>query len=363
MSRQGLRKHFPHRSRKEGLPPGTLVYVGRTKKEVRHTPRITLMEFDGEQVTEKEAQSLADILPLKPYPAITWINVDAVHDENLLAEFGKAFALDSLLLEDVLNTEQRPKCEHLEPLTYIILKIFDFVPRQEEISTEQVSMVLGQNFLITFMEEVSNEFDPVRERLRSGGSKRLRTMGPSYLAYSLLDTIVDGYFGVLEKVGERLEDLENALMEDQPPNILRSVHRLKREIIFLRKNIWPVREIISTLQHGDFNTIDERLQPYLRDLYDHTIQVMDTLESYRDLLAGLQDLYLTLLSYRMNDVIKVLTVMSSIFIPLTFIVGVYGMNFKYMPELDSPWGYPAVWLVMILSACGMLLYFRKKHWI
>lgn len=362
MSKAGLRKHLPHRSRKAGLPPGTLVYVGHPQKEVQQPPRITFMEFDGETLTEREIKSLSEVLPLKPAPTISWIHVDAVHDETLLAQFGDAFKLNPLLLEDILNTEQRPKYEFLSPLSYIILKIFDFNPRLEEILTEQISMVIGDNFLLTFMEEVGDEFDPIRERLRAG-SKRLRTLGPSYLAYSLLDTIVDSYFSVLEKIGERLEDLEGSLVEEQPPNILQNVHRLKRELIFLRKHVWPVREIINNLQHSDADVVNKEVQPYLRDLYDHTIQVMDTLESYRDLLASIQDLYLSVLSYRMNDVMKVLTVMSSIFIPLTFIVGVYGMNFEYMPELHSRWGYPLVWLVMILSAVGMLFYFRHKRWI
>lgn len=362
MSKTGFRKHLPHRARKTGLPPGSLVYVGRAKKEVQQAPRITFMEFDGEHFTEREIQTLSEVLPLKPFPAMSWLHVDALHDEALLARFGEAFQLNPLLLEDILNTEQRPKYEFVTPLSYIILKIFDFNPSLEEITTEQVSLVIGENFLLTFMEEVGNEFEPIRERLRAG-SKRLRTIGPGYLAYSLLDNIIDGYFNVLEKIGERLEELEGSLIEAQPPNLLHNVHRLKRELIFLRKHVWPVREIINNLQHSDSDVINTKIQPYLRDLYDHTIQVMDTLESYRDLLASIQDLYLSVLSYRMNDVMKVLTVMSTIFIPLTFIVGVYGMNFEFMPELHSQWGYPVVWLFMILTAVGMLFYFRHKRWI
>lgn len=362
MRKAGLRKHLPHRSHKAGLPPGTLVYVGRSKKDIHLPPRITLMEFDGERLNEREVKTLSDVLPLKPLPTISWLHVDALHDESLLTEFGEAFHLNQLLLEDILNTEQRPKHEAIAPFDYIILKIFDFDAQLEEIATEQVSIVIGENFLLTFMEEVGNEFEPVRERLRNG-SHRLRSLGPGYLAYSLLDTIVDGYFNVLEKIGERLEELEGSLVEEQPPNILQNVHRLRRELIFLRKNVWPVREIINNLQHSETDVLNTQIRPYLRDLYDHTIQVMDTLESYRDLLASIQDLYLSVLSYRMNDVIKVLTVISTIFIPLTFIVGVYGMNFRFMPELDSPWGYPAIWLVMLTLAVCMLFYFRRKHWI
>ncbi|WP_303673436.1 magnesium/cobalt transporter CorA [Vampirovibrio chlorellavorus] len=361
MTRHGIRKHLPNRSLKAGLPPGSLVYIGRAKKALSAQPRITVMTFENGTVSERTVESVAELMPLKPAPAIAWINVDAVHDAKLLAEFGEAFHLNPLLLEDILNTEQRPKAEHVDGLTYIILKLFEFQTPQEEIFSEQVSIVTGPHFILSFMDEVSDEFEPLRNRLRTN-SQRLSSLGPGYLAYSLLDTIVDSYFSVLEEIGARLEYLEDTLSGEQPPNILQSVHRLRRELIFLRKNIWPVRDMINLLQHLDSETLLP-LQPYLRDVYDHTIQVMDTLESYRDLLSGLQDLYLSVLSYRMNDVMKVLTVMSTIFIPLTFIAGVYGMNFKYMPELQSHWGYPLVWGVMILSALGMLAYFRHKRWI
>lgn len=362
MTRQGIRKHLPNRTLKMGLPPGSLVYIGRAKKAHLAETRITVMRFENGTVLEQTVQSVTELMPLlKPASAITWINVDAVHDAKLLAEFGAAFHLNPLLLEDILNTEQRPKAEHLDGLTYIILKLFDFQSQQEEIFSEQVSIVVGDSFILSFMEEISDEFDPLRIRLRAS-SQRLTTLGSGYLGYSMLDTVVDSYFGVLEKIGERLEYLEDTLSGEQPPNILQSVHRLRRELIFLRKNIWPVRDLINLLQHLDAENL-RPVQPYLRDVYDHTIQVMDTLESYRDLLSGLQDLYLSVLSYRMNDVMKVLTVMSTIFIPLTFIVGVYGMNFKYMPELESHWGYPLTWGVIVLTALGMLVYFRHKRWI
>ncbi len=361
MPRPGIRKHLPHRARKRGLPPGSLVYVGKRAQEVGQ-PQIQVMTFGPETLHERTVQTAAETLPLPAEPLTTWINVDGLNQTQVLGSFGEAFHLNPLLLEDILNTEQRPKYEQIEDLSYFILKIFHFDKAQEEISTEQVSLVVGPNFLISFMEERGDEFEPIRERLRSG-SKRLRGSGPGYLAYSLLDIIVDSYFEVLENIGSRLEEIEDSLTENKPPNILQNVHRLKRELIFLRKHIWPVREVISNLQHGDMEPFNQQVQLHLRDLYDHTIQVMDTLESYRDLLGGIQDLYLSVLSYRMNDVMKVLTVMSTIFIPLTFIVGVYGMNFKYMPELDQPLGYPLTWLAMILIAVGLLFYFRHKRWL
>jgi len=359
-SRHGIGKYLSRRSRKVGLPPGSLIYIGQRKKSL-HPTRITVMEYNGDYCEEREVSKLQDILPLKPAPIVTWINVDAVQDENLLAEFGTAFNLHPLLLEDILNTDQRPKCEHMENAIYVIFKMFDFDGDREEISTEQVSLVIGPNFLITFQEELGDEFDPIRERLRAN-SQRLRKGGTGYLAYSLIDTVVDRYFLVLEKVGEALEVIEEKLINAKPADLLNRVHHIKRELIFLRKNIWPVREVISSLQHSDSEIITEPVQMYFRDVYDHTIQVMDTLETYRDLLGGIQDLYLSIISNRMNEIMKVLTVISTIFIPLTFIVGVYGMNFHYMPELSVEWAYPAVWMAMILIAAGMVTYFKRQGW-
>jgi magnesium transporter len=348
------------RSKKVGLPAGSLVYVGDNPSA--HKPVISVMEYDGETLNERRVENLAELLPLKPAPITTWINVDGVHDEAVLAEFGQAFKLHPLLLEDILNTDQRPKAELMENLIYVIVKMFDFDQTQQSLMPEQVSLVIGSHFLLTFEEEEGNEFDGIRERLRAN-SARLRTGGPGYLAYSMIDTVVDRYFLSLEKIGLCLESLEDSLMQEQPPNILKDVHHIKRELIFLRKYIWPVREVVSTLQHSDTELLSPQTLVYLRDVYEHTIQVMDTLETYRDLLGGIQDLYLSVLSNRMNEIMKVLTVMSSVFIPLTFIVGVYGMNFEFMPELKQPWAYPAVWLVMLFIAWWMLRYFRRKHWI
>lgn len=359
-TRQGIGRHLSSRADKAGMAPGSLVYVGQ-KTEVQNT-RITAIEYDGQSINEREVSHPAELLPLKPAPTMTWINIDSVQDAELLAEFGQLFNLEPLLLEDILNTEQRPKCEFLENRIYIFLKMFDFDTTKQEVFTEQVSIVIGSNFLITFQEEIGNEFDPIRQRLHAN-STRLRTGGPGFLAYSLIDTVVDHYFVVLEKAGLYLEELEEFLMLDQPPNILHQVHHIKRELIFFRKHIWPVREVVSSLQHADTELLSQQTQTYLRDVYDHTIQAMDTLETYRDLIGGIQDLYLSVLSNRMNEIMKVLTVISTIFIPLTFIVGVYGMNFKYMPELDLPWAYPLVWIVMLAIAVTMTIYFKRKRWI
>ena len=353
-------KYKMKRSSKIGLPPGSPVYIG-PEKPVSVQPQLTIIEYDANTFAECEVKHPQDILPLKPSPMVNWINVDAVHNVPVLAELGEAFKLHPLMLEDILNTDQRPKVEIMDDAVYIILKMFDFDMGTQDIVTEQVSLVLGRNFLITFQQEVGNEFDPVRQRLKADGG-RLRKEGPDFLAYTLLDVVVDRYFLVLEKIGECLEDVEESLFSRPPADTLARLHHIKRELIFMRKNVWPVREVVASLQRSDTQLIQPATQTYLRDVYDHTIQAMDTLETYRDLLGGIQDLYLSILSNRMNEIMKVLTVISTIFIPLTFIVGVYGMNFHYMPELSQPWGYPAVWLVMLLIAGGMVIYFKRQRW-
>lgn len=344
------------RSAKAGLPPGSLVYVGR-KKEPGPTA-ICVIEYDGKQLAERKVSDVREILPLKPAPTVTWINVDNVSNPEVLKAFGEALELDPLLMEDILNTEQRPKCELTGRNVYIILKMFSMDPLYW-LKTEQVSLVLGENYLISFQEEVGEEFAHLRERIAVPHS-RFRDGEASYLAYSMIDTVVDRYFLVLESVGDALDRLEERL--PYSTHILPELHRLKRELIFLRKHIWPVREVVSTLQHAEHRLLPQAIQPYLRDVYEHTIQVMDGLETSRDLLSGIQDLYLSITSNRLNEIMRVLTVISTIFIPLTFIVGIYGMNFHYMPELNIWWAYPAVWGVMLLIALGMVVFFRKKKW-
>lgn len=349
------------RSKKVGLPPGSLVYVG-DKVNGHAATKITAIQYNSSSMTEIVVAQPEDLLPLLSAQTVTWINVDSIHNAELLAKFGQLFNLHPLLLEDILNTEQRPKSDELDGVIYVILKMFDFNMQQQHIVTEQVSLVIGSNFLITFLEEVGNEFDPIRERLRANG-QRLRGSNSGYLAYSILDTLVDRYFMMLEKLGLALEEKEEKLVTGQPSNLLKDLHHLKREMIFLRKNIWPVREVVANLQRSEARLMDDQTRMYLRDVYEHTIQAMDTLDTYRDLLGGIQDLYLSILSNRMNEVMKVLTVISTIFIPLTFIVGVYGMNFEYLPELKVRWAYPAVWCVMVAIASGLIIFFKRKKWI
>ncbi len=307
-------------------------------------------------------ESVEDCRVFRDKSTITWINVDGLQDLALLETLGKCYGLHPLALEDILNTDQRPKTEDYGDYLYTVLRMFYYGTDAKEFVSEQISIILGKNFVITFQERAGDVLDPVRERIRNGKG-RVRTSGADYLAYALIDAIVDGYFAVLEQIGESIEALEMQLLDDPSQDILREIHRLKRELLFFRKSVWPVRELISSLRRDMPNMIQKETGYYLRDVHDHSIQVIDVVETLREILSGMLDIYLSTVSNRMNSVMKVLTIIATIFIPLTFIAGVYGMNFKYMPELDWPWSYPLLWGVMIAILIGMVVYFKKKDWL
>jgi magnesium transporter len=346
-------------SKKAGLPPGTLVHIGERKMD---KPRITIIDYDEAQFQEIEALTIEDCFPFKDKPTVTWINIEGIHQVELLEGIGDCFGLHPLVLEDILNTGQRPKIEDLGDYIYIVLKMLYTEEENDEIAEEQLSVILGPTFVISFQEGDGDVFDPIRERIRNGIG-RVRKMGADYLAYSLLDSVVDNYFIVLEKLGERIEFLEEELVANPTTETLHIIHALKRDMIFLRKSVWPLREIISVLERGESALIQESTGIYLRDVYDHTIQVIDTVETFRDMVSGMLDIYLSSVSNRMNEVMKVLTIIATIFIPLTLIAGIYGMNFQYMPELGWRWGYPMIWLAMLVIGAIMLVYFRRKRWL
>jgi len=334
------------------------VHIGDKKIE---KTRIRLMDYDENSFEEKELGSIKESLSFKDSQTVTWINIDGLHDIEIIAEIGQNFGLHPLVLEDILNTEQRPKMEDFEDYLFISLKMLTYNEGERRVEIEHVSIILSRNYVLSFQEGEGDVFEPVRERIRKS-KVRIRRMGNDYLAYSLVDAVVDNYFLVLEKIGEHIEDMEETLLTDPGSGLLEDMHILRRELIFLRKSIWPLREVISYLQRGESSLIQEKTIVFLKDLYDHTIQVMDTVESLRDMTSGMQDIYLSSLSNRMNDIMRVLTVIATVFIPLTFIVGVYGMNFKYMPELGWHWGYPMVWGVMLFIGFSMLIYFKLKNW-
>lgn len=347
------------RSSKAGLPPGTLIHIGEKKTEAL---KITIMDYDEVHFQEKETKAVEECFAFKDTPGVTWINIDGLHQIDILEKLGECYGFHPLVLEDILNTDQRPKMEDYGDYLYIVVRMLSYNDKSSQIETEQVSLILGANFVFSFQENIGDVFDPVRERIRNGKG-RIRKMGPDYLAYALIDSIVDNYFIIMEKLGETIEFLEEELVTQPVPETLRTIHQLKRELIFLRKAVWPLREVIASLERGELTLIKEATRLYLRDVYDHTIQVIDTIETFRDMISGMLDIYLSSVSNRLNSVMKVLTIIATIFMPLTFLAGIYGMNFKFFPELEWKWSYPLFWLVAILITISMLLYFKKKKWL
>jgi magnesium transporter len=354
-----MSKLIKKRSEKTGLPPGTLVHIGEKKAE---TPKMTIMDYDETHFQEKEIKTIEECFLFKDTPTVTWINIDSLHQVEILEKLGERYGFHPLVLEDILNTDQRPKMEDYAEYLYIVLRILNYNDESGEIESEQISLILGPNFIISFQEKEGTVFNSVRERIRNGKG-RIRKMGPDYLAYALLDLIVDNYFVIMEKLGEKIEFLEEELVTQPGPETLQTIHHLKREMIFFRKAVWPLREVIGSLERGESPLVKGTSRVYLRDVYDHTIQVIDTIETFRDMVSGMLDIYLSSISNRLNAVMKVLTIIATIFMPLTFIAGIYGMNFKYMPELEWKWGYPVVWFAVVLISVSMLIYFKRKRWL
>jgi magnesium transporter len=342
-----------------GLEPGTLVHVGAIRPQ---ETRVTVLRY-GDGAVKEEAIDLADGCPvIEAGPGVTWINVIGVHEGNVLERLGECFGLHRLVLEDIMNTDQRVKVDDFGDYLYLVLKTIEWREAEQEIAAEQISLVLGPNFVISCQEADPDCFRGLRERLLSGMA-RASTMGADYLAYALLDVVVDRYFEALEKLGDQVEDMEGGVVDDPSPELLQQIHRLKREMVFLRKATWPLREVVGALERRETALISDAVGPYLRDLYDHTIQVIDTIEALRDITSGTLDTYLSSISNRLNVVMKLLAVIGTVFMPLTFIAGVYGMNFQHMPELRWSWGYPLVLAAMAGIAGWMLWAFRKRGWL
>jgi len=347
------------RSKKAGLPPGTLVHIG---EETGEKTKVAIWEYDERNFREEKFPVGEERFRFKDGPTVTWVNIVGMHPIEVFEKLGNCFLLHPLVMEDILNTDQRPKREDYGEDLFIVLKMLSYNDQMDEISAEQISLILRPHAVLSFQEKSGEVFTPIQERLRAGKG-RLRKMGADYLAYTLLDIIVDQYFLILEKLGEKIEFLEEKLVTDPTAPTLRKIQKLKREMIFLRKWVWPLREVIGGLERGESSHIQESTRIYLRDVYDHTIQVMDTIETFRDMLSAMVDIYLSSINNRMNAVMKVLTIIATIFMPLTFIAGVYGMNFKHFPELEWRWGYPMIMVVMALIAVFMLLSFRRKKWL
>jgi len=353
-----MARSYKQKSNKTGLPPGTLIHIGE-KKTGKTT--IDYIDYNKDALQERTVEKIEDCFPLKEKPTVSWINITGLHDVSVIEKIGQHFDIHPLVLEDILHTDQRPKYEEFENYIFIILKMLRYDEENQGIIAEQVSLVLTDTCVISFQEFEGDVFHPIRDRIRTGKG-RIRKMESDYLLYTLIDAIVDYYFIILEKIGGRIEGLEDEVVENPTPKILHNIHKLKREMIFLRKSTWPLREAINNLYKKDHRLIKKTTGIFLRDVYDHTIQIIDAVETYRDMVSGLIDIYMSSVSNKLNEVMKVLTIFAAIFIPLTFIAGVYGMNFKYMPELSIPWAYPLVWIVMISIGVILVLFFRHKNW-
>ena len=353
-------RYMKMRSRKAGLPPGSLVHLGEQRPG---GTEIELIQYGAEEFREERRTAIDTCLLTAGRPPVTWVNVEGLGQLEVLEKLGGCFKIHPLVLEDIVSTDQRPKVDDYGDYLYLTLKMLTLEAEGASIRSEQVSIILGNDFVLSFQEGLAGDvFDQLRERLRKG-SGRGRALGADYLAYALLDAIVDHYFVILENLAAQVERLEDELVVGPTDRTLRDIYHLKREVLFLLKSIWPLREVVGGLERRGTQFFQQTTALYLRDLHDHTLQVVDTLEVLRESLVGMLDIYLSSMRNRLNGVMKVLTIIATIFMPLTFIAGVYGMNFKHMPELEWPWGYPAVLGIMAAVAGGMVVFFARKRWL
>ena len=352
---------FGRRFARPGSAPGSLV----AREGAAPETRLRIMRYSVDELEEGEFSSAEEVLPWFDRPGVVWLDVVGLGDIALLEKLAGRLGLHTLALEDVLNEGQRPKVEDYEGHAFVVLKQMRL--RTSRLQAEQVCVFMGEGYVVTFQSSPQDDWEPVRERIR-GGRVRIRSGGADYLAYALIDAVVDSYFPLLEEYGDRMESLQEAMLLEPGREDLQKIHEINRELILVRRSAWPHREVASALERSESGLIKKGTRIYLRDCYDHTVQILDILESYRDLARGLMDLYLSTVSNRMNEVMKVLTIMASIFIPLTFLAGIYGMNFDpdasplNMPELRWEWGYPAFWVAILVLGAGMVYLFKRKNW-
>lgn len=353
----GISKLLPKTS-KPASAPGTVTYIGKKQEE---PVKLHMIDYNETDFTEKKLESLAESLPFKESPTVTWLNYTGVHDVQSINEVGEIFQIHPLVLSDIANTTQRPKFEEYDNYLFVVIKMSYFKENTGEVYLEQVSLLLGKDYVISFQENDIDVLETLRERIRNGKGK-VRRLGSDYLLYCIIDSVVDHYFSVLENIGGQIEILEQELMLNSNNELLSKIYRLKQELIYLRKSIWPMREVVTAIQRCEHDLINEGIYVYMRDVYDHTIQIVETVETFRDMTSGMLDLYLSTMSNKMNEVMKVLTIFAAIFIPLTFLSGIYGMNFEFMPELKWRFAYPLWWMGTVFLAVGMIIYFKRKKW-
>ena len=356
---QEMKRLFGKASKKAGMPPGTLVFVGERKSD---ESSIKVIDYDESELQEWKESTVEECLRLKETSTVSWINVDGLIDVEIIKRLGEGFGIHPLVMEDILNTSQRPKMEEYDDHMYLIMRILSFDSEEARIESEQISIVLRSNCVITFQEREGDCFDNIRARIKESKG-RIRKMGSDYLAYALMDSIIDNYFMVMEAIGDQIEDIDmkvsSGVMEDTP----KVINSLKRQMLIMRRSLWPLRDVINNMSRNESGLIQEDTRLFIRDIYSHTIELIETLETFREVLSGLLDMHMSAMSNRMNEVMKTLTIIATIFIPLTFIVGIYGMNFANMPELSWKWGYYVTCVIMIAIALSLLVFFRRKKWL
>lgn len=354
-----IKKLFRKKVKKPGMSPGTIGYSGEAPSE---PICLRLIHYNASEMTPHTFENIDDMLTYKDKPGVKWFNIDGLYNAETLHKIQNAFGIHPLAMEDISNTDQRPKIDDYEDHIFVVVKMVYYSAEHEEVLAEQISFVLGKDYVFSFQEKRGDVFSSVRERLRGSASGNLRKNGPDYLLYALLDAIVDHYFLVLEKISESLEELDDEVTEGPTQKTLAEANALKKEIVYLRKIAWPLREIFNSLTRSESKLIKKGTLAFLRDVYDHTTQILETIEIFREMVSSIFEMYQSSQGNRMNQVMKVLTVIATIFMPPTFIAGIYGMNFDYMPELHNKYGYFVALFLMISSMTGMLVYFRKKGW-
>ena len=354
-----MSESFSFASEKAGLPPGSLVHVGKVHQ---HAHKISVVNYNKSTLKKHTVNSIDELLDYKLTDTITWVIIDGLKDVSIIEAIGLHFDIHPLVLEDILNTHQRPKFEEFNDYLYIVIKAISMGNRSLKVKYEQISLLVLQNFVFTFIEKPDTLFHPILNRLDNDKSQ-VRNLGTDYLAYLIMDTVVDEYFSLQDAFDDLIEGVEDKLLSNPTSETLATIQKIKRELIFFRRSVSPLRELLAAIHRSESPLLNEKTQRYFGDVYDHAIRIIEAIESYRDLIAGMLDIYLSSVSNKMNETMKVLTVFASIFIPLTFVAGVYGMNFEYMPELKWRWGYPAIWVFFISVSVILLRFFRKNKWL